>query len=141
MISIYQNLDTFSNINFVTWKKIFNELFSIEPWVSSIVSDRIISKNDEFSQEACSWPSFTTYTSSCNLDISLRFEAVAAASASEELVRALNKGYKSFLWPRYKPVTRQPSLSLKMTAPHQHASINQMHAASSMVLRLPPPPL
>ena len=64
----------------------------------------------------------------------------AAASAGEELVRALNKGYKSFQWPRYKPVTRQPSLSLKMTAPHQHASINQMHAASSMVLRLPTPP-
>ena len=56
--------------------------------------------------------------------------AAAPASASEELVRALNKGYKSFQWPRYKPVTRQPSLSLKMTAPHQHASINQMHAAS-----------
>ena len=56
--------------------------------------------------------------------------AAAPASAGEELVRALNKGYKSFQWPRYKPVTRQPSLSLKMTAPHQHASINQMHAAS-----------
>ena len=52
---------------------------------------------------------------------------MAAASASEELVRALNKGYKSFQWPRYKPVTRQPSLSLKMTAPHQHASINQRY--------------
>ena len=56
---------------------------------------------------------------------------MAAASASEELVRALNKGYKSFQWPRYKPVTRQPSLSLKMTAPHQHASINQMQAPST----------
>ena len=56
--------------------------------------------------------------------------AAAPASVGEELVRALNKGYKSFQWPRYKPVTRQPSLSLKMTAPHQHASINQMHAAS-----------
>ena len=96
------------------------------------MSDRIISKNDDsLARRPAPAPHLQqTYTSSCNLDISLRFEAVAAASASEELVRALNKGYKSFQWPRYKPVTRQPSLSLKMTAPHQHASINQMHPES-----------